>query len=59
MMSRLEEIKAVGILDWIWFTFWLKRDEFSHRLWLSRYYPDVNKLAKERAHQIDFKIGSK
>lgn len=53
-MRSYREIRAVGLIDWLWFVVWLKRDEFSHKLDLSRYYPDLDKLVidRNRAHEI-------
>ena len=51
----IQEIKAVGFIDWWWFVVYLKRDEFSNKLDLNRYYPNLVKLNKDRAraHRID------
>lgn len=46
-MNWLREIRAVGISDWLWFVVWLRRDEYSRRLDLSRYYPDMADVAQQ------------
>lgn len=53
-MIWLHEIRLVGLLDWVWFVVWLRRNEFSNRLCLSRYYPDLDRLLRDRnrAHAI-------
>lgn len=53
-MIWLHEIRLVGLLDWVWFVVWLRRNEFSNRLCLSRYYPDLDRLVRDRnrAHVI-------
>lgn len=59
MKKWIKEIRLVGLRDWLWFVFWLKRDEFSHKLGVFRYYPNMIKLARDRkrSHEIDIKIG--
>ena len=56
-MKILKEIKVVGLFNWIWFVFYLNRDEFSPKLrrWN---YTDMDKLMKDRekAHNIDLKL---
>ncbi len=49
------EIKLLGIRDWVWFVIILKRNEFSHKLDLNKYYPDLKRLNRDRAraHNID------
>jgi len=44
----ISEIRAVGLRDWLWFVVWLRRDEFSPRLRLMRYYPDLERLCSDR-----------
>jgi hypothetical protein len=47
------EIKLVGVRNW--FVIILKRNEFSHKLDLNKYYPDLKRLNRDRtrAHNID------
>ena len=60
-LKYYDEIKCVGIKNWLWFVFYLKRDEFSLKLRLSKYYYKygkkkyLNKLNKDRqrAHYIN------
>lgn len=49
------EINLLGISDWVWFVIILKRNEFSHKLDLNKYYPDLKRLNRDRAraHNID------
>lgn len=51
----IREIRAVGIVDWVWFVIYLERNEFHDKLDLLRYYPDLVRLARDRdrAHRID------
>jgi len=62
MIKIFKEIKAVGLPNWIWFVVYLKRDEFSENLRLSKYaFKSKNwnyKLAKDRklAHEIEEKL---
>ena len=53
------EIRLVGLLDWLWFVVYLKRDEFSHKLSLNKYYPDLDGLVldRTRAHNLDLLLG--
>jgi len=57
-MEVFREIKLVGFVDWVWFVFYLKRDEFSNKLDLNRYYPNLEKLIidRNRAHAVDSAI---
>ena len=59
-MKWIREIRKVGLRDWLWFVVWLRRNEFSAKLTLSRYYPDMEKLVhdRNRAHRLDMEIGS-
>lgn len=59
-MRRFKEVQAVGLTDWFWFVIWLKRDEFSYKLDLYRYYPDLDRLVRDRkrAHRIDAALNS-
>lgn len=58
-MKWLREIRLVGLRDWIWFVVWLRRDEFSRKLDILRYYPDMKRLVRDRnrAHLLDMEIG--
>lgn len=59
LVKTVKEIQAIGIKDWIWFVFYLNRDEFSNKLSLVRYYPDrMQELVKDRqrAHIADMKL---
>lgn len=62
MISRwFKEISTVGICDWFWFVLYLRRNEFSPKLDLFRYYPDkMNKLVvdRNRAHKIDMEFSA-
>ena len=62
----IKEIKAVGLWDWLWFCVYLRRNEFSPKLGIRRYfyryyrgygYDDYTWLKKlssdrNRAHEI-------
>lgn len=55
------EIKTVGLRDWLWFAFYLKRDEFSSKLDLNaRTYNNREQLTvqRQRAHRIDMALES-
>ena len=54
-MIWLREVKTVGILNWLWFVVYLKRDDCSPKLDIMRYYPDMDSLNRDRrlAHNID------
>lgn len=54
----IQEIRKVGIVDWVWFVIWLRRDEFSEKLDIFKYYPDMEKLMRDRdrAHRIDSEL---
>jgi len=57
-MRWVREIRKVGLRDWLWFVVWLRRNEFSQKLDLNRYYPDMERLARDRnkAHRLDMEI---
>ncbi len=59
-MKWLREIRKVGLRDWLWFVVWLRRNEFSRKLDLNRYYPDMARLVRDRsrAHRLDMDIGA-
>mgnify|MGYP001022115493 CR=1 FL=1 len=59
-MKWLREIRKVGLRDWLWFVVWIRRDEFSRKLDLNRYYPDMKRLVRDRnrAHRLDMEIGA-
>ena len=59
-MKWLREIRKVGLRDWLWFVVWIRRDEFSRKLDLNRYYPDMERLVRDRnrAHRLDMEIGA-
>lgn len=59
-MKWLREIRKVGLRDWLWFVVWLRRDEFSRKLDLDRYYLDLERLFRDRnrAHRLDMEIGA-
>jgi len=59
-MKWVSEIRKVGLLDWLWFVVWLRRNEFSQKLDLNRYYPDITRLVRDRnrAHRLDMEIGA-
>jgi len=45
----LTEIRSVGLLDWLWFVVWLRRNVFSDRLRVVRYWPNrLDKLHRDR-----------
>lgn len=52
-MTWMQEIYKVGLINW------LRRDEFSHKLESNRYYPDIQRLSRDRdgAHRIDLALG--
>ena len=54
-MRIAKEIAKVGIRDWCWFVILLRRNEFHKRLDLINYYPDMDRLCRDRnrAHRID------
>ena len=58
-MKTLKEIKTVGLRNWCWWVFALKRNEFSPRLDLDHYWGKTRdwdkNLAKDRklAHEIE------
>jgi len=58
MMKRFREIRAVGLLDWLWFVVWLKRNEFSRKLDMSfnGRIPNYHSGQRKRAHKIDMAI---
>ena len=53
-----DEILAVGIIDWLWFVFYLNRNEFSPKLDLFCYKGTNAQLsaARKRAHRVDEKL---
>lgn len=55
MKKWWKEIKKVGFYDWCWFVVYLRRDEFSKKLNYKKYYPDIERLCRDRdrAHRID------
>lgn len=58
MKTWWKEIRAVGLWDWVWFVWFLGRDEFSRKLDVYNYSFDAagsNKCYKDRqrAHRID------
>jgi len=59
-MKWLREIRAVGILNWLWFVVYLKRDDCSPKLDIMRYYPNMDRLNRDRrmAHDIDNSLNS-
>lgn len=54
-MIWLKEIEAVGLRDWLWFVFKLRRNEFHSSLdvWNWRGTPRELMRARQRAHNID------
>ena len=61
-MKWYAEIKLVGFRDWCWWVFYLKRNEFSYKLSLFRWYKKKNnwvKLsqARNRAHRLEELLG--
>ena len=49
MQKILTEIRSAGLRDWLWFVVWLRRDVFSDRLRLSRYWPNrLDELRRDR-----------
>lgn len=61
MFRWITEIRAVGIIDWVWFVFWLGRDEFNPKLDLWYNFHSgvtVDKMYKDRkrAHRIDMAL---
>ena len=55
------EISLVGIIDWVWFVLWMRRDEFSDRLDILHYYPGKMwelERDRRRAHEIDHIIST-
>lgn len=52
-MKFLKEIQLIGLKDWIWYTFILKRNEFNKKLNVNNY--KIFKL-REKAHEIDLKL---
>lgn len=58
-MKFIREIKAVGLRDWLWFVFVIRRDEFHKSLVLIRYsLANLDKCydKRHRAHIIDMKL---
>lgn len=57
-MKWFREIRKVGVIDWLWFVVYLKRNEFSVKLDMWEYYPDLQSLTKARmrAHNIDMAL---
>jgi hypothetical protein len=63
-MNWIKEIRKVGIIDWIWFVIYLRRNEFSNKLNLSRYYTRYGALKyppflikdRQKAHEIDLAL---
>lgn len=60
-MRIVREIKAVGLLNWIWFVICLKRNEFHPSLDRikvvdGRYLIDERRARRQRAHEIDLKL---
>jgi hypothetical protein len=56
----IKEIKEIGINDWCWWVFRLKRDEFNSKLNISQYYDKygvkylkILTKDRDRAHNID------
>lgn len=60
-MKWIKEVKSIGLKDWLWFVVYLRRDEFSRKLDLNRYYPDMDRLNRDRkrAHDIDGKLNER
>jgi hypothetical protein len=63
-MKWLREIRKVGFVDWLWFVFILKRDEFSPKLDMLKYVKNSSdKIGmaelvrdRDRAHKIDLAL---
>lgn len=54
-----QEIRKVGIKDWVWFVLWMGRDEFHPRLDLTieNYRKPENLVfMRNRAHRIDMEL---
>lgn len=52
-------MRKVGIVDWLWFVVWLRRDEFHRRLDLTvDNYRNPEQLVykRNRAHRIDMEL---
>lgn len=66
MIRQIREIKAVGLIDWLWFVVWLERDEFDVSLYSTHFIGESLKdrkvrmaklvLARKRAHEISMKL---
>jgi hypothetical protein len=57
-MTRKEEIKLVGIIDWLWFVVKLKRDEFHKSLSYGKWVRRRNGIsrmmdARSKAHRFE------
>lgn len=47
------EIRRVGFKDWFWFVFIIRRNEFSPRLALSRYWYGINTWQKQALKLVE------
>ena len=53
-MKFITEIKKIGLIDWVWFVIYLKRNEFSPKLSLGNIYIKNSNhgfLKKDGTHQ--------
>lgn len=59
-MKWLREIRKVGLRDWLWFVVWLRRNEFSPKLGIERYWGRMRECMRDRdkAHRLDNEIGT-
>ena len=57
-VSIFDEIKAIGIIDWLWFVVYLNRNEFHRNLDIDQHKGTMYELikARDRAHCIDLKL---
>lgn len=61
-MKWIREIRKVGLKNWVWFSYSLKRNEFSPKLNIINYWDgrkiDYQKLNEDRkrAHQISMEL---
>ena len=55
-MKFIKEIKTVGLWNWLWFVFYLRRNEFSPKLERAGVVNLDTLYKRRRAHNIDLQL---
>ena len=63
MMKWIKEIRQIGIINWLWFVVYLRRDDCSDKLDLFKYYDRYGDSYleplmsdRDKAHRIEMEL---